>query len=93
MYRQGLEKNHKNFMLKTRFVFAEACKKVYVAYLRKLVYVCTVISRLSSHPFKFASRLSSQKIFKKSRFNFNKNLLIFAANQTSHKNIHNLNKS
>ena len=57
------------------------------------VLLSTVISWLSSHPFRFASQLSSQKFLKKSRFNFYKNLLIFTANQASHKNVRDLNKS
>ena len=52
-----------------------------------------LLNNYSNLPVKFASRLSSQKFFKKSRFNFYKNLLTFTANQTSHKNVRDLNKS
>jgi len=47
----------------------------------------TAISRLSSHPFKFASQLSSQKISKISGFNFFTNLLVFAVSQTWQHNL------
>jgi len=38
--------------------------------------------KLSSHPFKFASQLSSHKAMKQSVFNFFSNLLAFTAKQT-----------
>ena len=43
----------------------------------------TVISQLSSNPFKFMSQLSSHKIMKKSGFNFFSNLLVFTHTTTS----------
>ena len=49
----------------------------------------TVISRLSSHQFKFASLLSSQKIVEKSRFNFYKDVLIFISKQRSYEKVMN----
>ena len=79
--------------------FLDWCENKWIKYLNSKINInriflsYTVISRLSLYPFKFASRLSLQKFFKKSRFNFYKNILIFTTNQRSHKNVHNLDKT
>ena len=42
-------------------------------------------NKYSDLAVKFASQLSSQKIIKKTKFNFYRHLIIFTANQTRHK--------